>query len=340
MESRAVSTAHVTLRRNGVRTIAVLNEESEFILENGWAPATTRQYAAAVNKYLAFLREKSFAEKAMPCSSQQLYEFILWCSKTNNKPVLSNTTTRYLTGLRMWHALHDKPFPVVNLNRIRLLLKGCRKLELHKTTKKRIGLTLRNVVDLVDELATNSLTDLVTKGVILTGFWGLARLGELTLHRDHPGVFVRRKDLSFSMDGKSATIRLRMAKTAKPGETQLIRLRTQPNRLDPINVLHEILQRVPGDKDSPLFPGKDCRVPISRSHITNFLRANGPSEGETWSGHSLRIGGASFQRNLGRSVQSLKSLGRWKSSAYKSYMKVYPEAQLAEVRLLARRLHF
>lgn len=71
--------------------------------------------------------------------------------------------------------------------------------------------------------------DLVTKAILLVGFWGLALLGELTLHPDHPGVFIRRKDVVFAKDGKSACIKVRMAKTANHAECQLIRLRAQPN---------------------------------------------------------------------------------------------------------------
>lgn len=332
--------AQQTLMKRNLEEYADLDSPSLFILKNGWAAATTRQYAAAVNKYFSFLDQDGKREEGMPATKTCIYGFVLWCSTTERRPVLSKTTARYLTGLRMWHALHDKPFPSVNLHRIRLLLKGCKMKEIQKDRTKRVGLTLQDLLDLSDRLTTSSTIDLVTKAVLLTGFWGLARLGELTRHVDHPEVFIRRKDLTFSTDGKRATIRIRLAKTASPGEVQLIQLRAQPNRLDPINVLFELLRRVPMAPDDPLFPGRMLNEPIRKGVISRFLKANGPCDSGMWTGHSLRIGGTSLRANLGQRVKSLKSLGRWKSSAYKLYIKRYSPTVLENTLSLAAHIHF
>lgn len=196
------------------------------------------------------------------------------------------------------------------------------------------------MANLSDRLTSSNTLDLVTKAVILVGFWGLARLGELTWHRDHPLVFIRRMDLTLSRDGRHAHICLRLSKTAKPGETQLLRLTSQPNRLDPINVLQELMKVIPGDEDDPLFPGRIRTIPISRSYVSNFLKSNGPQGDRQWSGHSLRIGGASFQADAGRNVTSLKRLGRWRSSVYKRYVFKYSPKLSHDTRVLSSTLHF
>lgn len=187
---------------------------------------------------------------------------------------------------------------------------------------------------------TGNQADIVTKAIILVGFWGLARMGELTRHPDHPLVFVRRKDVTFSNNGLFARIRLRMAKTAAHGEVQFLRLRAQPNRLDPINSLHEVLHTVPGRPLDPLFPGESHQVPMTRRRVVKFLKANGPQDGGQWGGHSLRIGGAFFQYNAGRPVPSLMRLGRWKSSAYKTYIHKYSPALRRRTAFLSSTLHF
>lgn len=312
----------------------------ECILRHGWAAATTRQYAAAVNKFLKFTAALEDDRPLIPTSAQRIYHFILWCSASGTGNVSSTTIKRYLTGLRMWHTLHDFRFPVIDSHRIRLLLKACEKTEVKRKVSTRVGLLLRDVVDLTDRLLTGNSIDLVTRAIILVGFWGLARLGELTLHQDHPLVFLRRKDVKFSTDGKSVELSLRQAKTASRGESQLLRLRAQPNRLDPVNVIHEVLKELPGPPESPLFPGRIRSTPIDRRHIINFLRANGPQDGAKWSGHSLRIGGASFQHHAGRPLPSLKRLGRWKSSAYKTYVHKYSRAVKRERVALCAALHF
>lgn len=334
-----LSSAQRTLIKTGTTNREPLDGASLFILQNGWAAATTRQYAAAVNKFLHFLHSTSSSEASQPFNAKAIYHFILWCS-TTSKHVLSRTIKRYLTGLRMWHCLHGNTFPLVDPHRVRLLLKSCSKTEVPRLSKTRIGLTLRDVLTLSDRLTSSNNLDLITKAILLVGFWGLARLGELTARPDNQATFVRRKDVTFTPDGQKALIRLRNAKTAQPGEDQWLRLTTQPNRIDPINVLHEVLLRVPGGPNDPLLPGRRLDLPISKSYVSNFLKSNGPQDGRQWSGHSLRIGGASFQFNAGRGVPSLKRLGRWKLSAYKTYVRKYSPSLSKETFLLSKALHF
>lgn len=332
--------AHSTLLRTSLSNVPSHDVTTSFILKNGWAPATTRQYAAAVNKYIAFLETLDDNVDMLPASSKNLYHFILWCATSSQTQVASSTIKRYLTGLRMWHTLHAFQFPLVDVHRIRLLLKSVSKQEIQRPLPTRVGLTLRDMVDLTNHLTSDNERDLVTKAILLVGFWGLARLGELTLHPDHPSVFLRRKDLRFSRDGRTAYLRLRLAKTAGPGESQFLRLRSQPNRLDPVNILHEVLNTLPGGRSDPLFPGSNRHVPIRREHIIRFLRHNGPQDDSKWGGHSLRIGGASFQVYAGRSITSLKRLGRWKSTAYKGYIHKYPPGLAYSTKRLASHLHF
>lgn len=335
-----LSAAQLTLLRNGTLSSITLDSPSMFILEHGWAPATTRQYAAAVNKFLLFLSTTDHANTVQPYTSKLIYQFILWCSASSTRRVTTSTIKRYLSGLRMWHSLHDQRFPLVDSHRIRLLLKSCTRTQDTSPGKTRVGLTLRDVLTITDLLISPNKLDLVTRSIILVGFWGLARLGELTENKDHPEVFIRRKDLTFYGGGTRARIALRMAKTAGPGEIQFLRLVSQPNRLDPINALHDLLQRIPGKPDDPLFPGASPGKPMHRSIISAFLKANGPTDDHHWSGHSLRIGGASFQKYAGRGIPSLKRLGRWKSDAYKLYVSQYPASLQQSTRSLSSLLHF
>lgn len=249
MKQSELSSAQSTLLLGCNKTT---DDVINFILIYSWAAATTCQYAAAINKYLNFLSTITVVHSPLPATTQQIYHFILWCSRRSACNVTSRTIRCYLTGLRMWHTLHDQPFPNVNPHRTRLLLKACNKSEITRPRRVRSGLTLQDVLDLSDALTPGNNVDLVIKAVILVGFWGLARLGELTLHPDHPTVFLRRKDVSFSADGTVATLRLRTAKTAAHGEFQYIRLQSQPNRLDPVNILHKVLESFPGSKNDPV----------------------------------------------------------------------------------------
>lgn len=298
---------------------------------------TVRHYAAAVNRYFLFAKKTGAAP--FPATTDSIYAFICWCNNTEDvNTVLSNTIKRYLTGFRMWHVLHDTPFPTVNDHRVRLLLKASHKIELDRPST-RVGFTLTDVHRMVKDLNTQQSQHVVLRGVILAGFWGLARLGELTLSTDHPGVFIRRKDVSFNANKTHATLKIRMAKTAAPGVVQYLRLAKQPNVLDPIAAITSILNDLDGDPEDPLFPGEDLTVPIQRSVVIQHIKSVKPPGNASWSGHSLRIGGASLKAHYGSSVKSIQRAGRWKSSSYKLYLRKYDKKTAKETALLARNLN-
>lgn len=233
--------------------VANLSHASLLILHQGWAAATVRHYAAAVNRYFCFAELKGY--RSFPITTTAVYEFICWCNDNKEgHTVLSNTTKRYLTGLKMWHVLHDATFPPINPHRIRLLFKAALSSEV-STSRSRPGATLSDIYRLIKLLDGASRQSLILKGLILVSFWGLARLGEVTRHTDHPLVFIRRQDVIIDSKGTKATIRLRLAKTAAPGESQYINLTRQPNCLDPISALQCILRDIPGNGADPLFPG-------------------------------------------------------------------------------------
>lgn len=216
-----------------------LDKNSLFILKHGWAASTVRHYAAAVNQYFKFVEDTDSV--CFPASADNIYNFVLWCREnTSTSNVLSTTTKWYLTGLRMWHVLHNVAFPPLNTHRLRLLFKAAKVTEI-APRHIRVGLTLMDLHRLVSKIDTSTAVGLVQVGVLLVGFWGLARLGELTLNDDHPDIFIRRKDVVFKSKKSNAKIMIRMAKTAAPGEVQFLRLSRQPNALDPYTALHRIL---------------------------------------------------------------------------------------------------
>lgn len=328
--------ASLVLQQTSPGVNGSLNKSSLFILKHGWAPATIRHYAAAVNRYFKFMQETSLY--TFPTSKEAIYNFVYWCRENHHDDtVLSTTTKKYLTGLKMWHVLHDADFPVVNPDRIRLLLKASRSTEVERTPT-RSGLTLMDLNQLVEHLPRQPALSLVLKGILLVGFWGLARLGELTFHKDHPLVFIRRRDVSFDPSFRHATIRLRMAKTASHGEIQLIRLTKQPNHLDPVGAIRAILDILSGRPDDPLFPGLNLNVPMKREVVISLLDKFKPRHGPSWSGHSLRIGGASLRAHCGSSVKSLQRAGRWRFSCYKLYIHCYNTKTARETSSLAAKI--
>lgn len=327
--------ANDVLRQTAPGIIKPLSKASSFILDHGWAATTIRHYAAAVNQYFSFMKKTQ--PYPFPSPSEAVYNFICWCrDNKNGSTVLSDTARRYLTGLRMWHVLHDVDFPPVNDHRILLLLKAAHATESRPVTTRK-GFTLIEIHRLVKDLDHTTISSVVMQGVILVGFWGLARLAELTLSSDHPDFFIRRKDVHFNAGKTHVKLRIRLAKTAAPGKDQFLRLSRQPNTLDPLSAILDILNLIPGSGNDALFPSMSVSGPIHRATvIAHFNYRLTPVRGTTFSGHSLRIGGASLRAHCGNSIASLEKAGRWKSSCHKRYIHRYDKKTSNDTKLLAK----
>ena len=82
----------------------------------------------------------------------------------------------------------------------------------------------------------------------------------------------------------------------------------------------------------PLFIQKDGS-PLTRQilvrHLHTALRRAGMNH-ELYNGHSFRIGAATTAAEQGLEDSLIQTLGRWKSEAYRAYIKI-PRHQLAAV---------
>ncbi len=160
------------------------------------------------------------------------------------------------------------------------------------------------------------------------------RFGEATVHARadfRPAQHLTRDDVLFSHDLDNrpfARLRLRSAKTAKPGEVQDVFL-TPQGSLCALDALKNLGRVVPASPSDPLFSWRDGHGdirPMTRSAalecITRILSAGG--FGTTF-GHSFRIGGAAFYLGQGVSPEIVRIGGRWKSLAYEAYIRAFEQ---------------
>ena len=80
-------------------------------------------------------------------------------------------------------------------------------------------------------------------------------------------------------------------------------------------------------------------APLSRVHVTSVIRqllqGIGVSQSH-YSSHSFRIGAATNAAAAGLPVSLTKTLGRWKSNAYQTYVQFPPSSLHAVPSILAR----
>ncbi|KAI9616963.1 hypothetical protein H4Q26_010600 [Puccinia striiformis f. sp. tritici PST-130] len=105
------------------------------------------------------------------------------------------------------------------------------------------------------------------------------------------------------------TINVHEAKTAKPGEIQIIKLRPINSPLCPVKAIERRRQATSTDTDSLFgYNGPKGRVNLTKRRVNQILAA-------AWN-------------DLGVDADEIKSLGRWTTDCYKRYIKPISRKQV------------
>jgi hypothetical protein len=168
----------------------------------------------------------------------------------------------------------------------------------------------------------------------LVGLYGIMRAGELTISSDNvfnPHTHVTRKHAKVYPD--HATIFLPASKTDRLGHGTKV---TIPHIAEVDHCPHCMLRfwlqlTNTEEPDAHLFSIKG--TPYAKTEfikeMQQTLRSAGVPNVEAYTGHSLRLGGATFAKAAGLNDDQIQVLGRWSSVCYQRYI-VYSTDQLRE----------
>jgi hypothetical protein len=155
-----------------------LVHERAVALGNVIDKSTLYNYSSALNSYLNFVRLHDFPVEPTP---ETLSFYTVYMSHHIN-PRSVNT---YLSGISQQLETH---FPGVKEARnsllVRRTLQGCMRMKGRATTRKR-ALTVTDLRIVINHYLSSTLhDDLLFVAMLLTGFFGLLRLGEMTFPND------------------------------------------------------------------------------------------------------------------------------------------------------------
>lgn len=288
-------------------------------------------------------------EERLPTTFPILHSFALWAASSSDsldgafasnpfEPVAKRTVDGYLSGIRAWHLAHGFPPPlsVEQQTIVRFSLRGLARREGNSRRRApRPPITLEQLEGLGKKLNLQDGFDAAVWAVALSAFFGLARLGELTVSSRKaysPFLHTSATDLRFGEDDKGnpfALIHLPTTKTAPLGSGgQNLVLALQPTSVNPLAALqHTTIVNRLSQADQHLFAWRDKQGvarPLTRSA---FLKRLGSAWQAEWGGkvfgHSFRIGGASFFLAKGCETKDVQLLGRWKSDAFHVYVRAF-----------------
>ena len=246
-----------------------------------------------------------------------------------DKGISPKTISTYLSAISYVHKLQNVTDPTKGFL-VQKLIAGAQRLS--PSFDVRLPITEPLLIKLEQALActVRSYYDKkLFRAVIVLAFYAFARVGELTIrNKEERDTILQFSDLSFGSKLRYevvAQITFRRFKHNITGREHTITLMSSSNRLSPVRVLQEYLS-LRGHAAGPLFMTSRGQ-PVTRGRFDKVLRSAlnfCNLDTARYKGHSFRIGAASLASERGFSDSQIRSMGRWKSEAFKRYIRAPP----------------
>ncbi|KIJ32984.1 hypothetical protein M422DRAFT_134180, partial [Sphaerobolus stellatus SS14] len=283
-------------------------------------PSTTAAYESHLQSYLAFCANHGFPIEP---TSDTLSLYVVYMSH-HLKPTTVGT---YLSGI--CH-LMEPYYPNIRAARASPMvvrsLAGMKKLRGPQPTNRKRALTREDLSTFISNLPNNpSLDDRLFIAMLLTGFFGLLRLGELTFpdntRKRSFKKLTLRHTVSLEASRFSFTLPFHKADHFYAGNTVMIE--ALPNSpLDPLTHLRAYLML--RDSAFPLLPTLWLTAQGSPPTYSWFVSRLQRTLGDSVAGHSLRSGGATALALAGVTDNAIQAMGRWSSDTWRIYIRKHP----------------
>ena len=253
----------------------------------------------------------------------------------------------YLAAIRHYHLEHGYCDPLLDSHLLAYLCKGIRR---HQGDQRRVRLPLTPALLADIRQALNQSGSVHTRdkpalwAAITLGFYGFLRGGEFTTCHSHtysPTHHLLRRDIKIASDHTHYTVVIKSSKTDPYRCTTKITVAATNTNTCPVQAMRSFLRRTCHSYSQPLFTlssGRYLTLAQLTATIRSLLQAAGltPHQAAQYSSHSLRIGAATAAAAAGLPSWLIQTAGRWKSEAYRSYIRSPRKALLTVAPALSK----
>jgi len=233
----------------------------------------------------------------------------------------ANTIANYLSALGDYCRMNGYDYNTSRMApRIKSMLRGVANMFPHITVRKS-PITVTHLHQIRNQLDATNIEHATFWAMSLCAFFGLMRLGELTLHTDIRRTLKKAHLQNITAQG--ITIYLQTSKTDSQWNGNHIFIPKLPSVLCPVTAITNMLT-MRYDDIQTLFIMNNTQT-FTRERFITLLRLFIPNA--NISGHSFRAGGATWAAQLGMNELEICRLGRWSSEAFRSYLRCHPMLQ-------------
>ena len=263
----------------------------------------------------------------LPVNEEVLCRFVAFLSSV---PVSYSSIRSYLSAVPHLQIANGLPDPAVtSFARLDYVLKGARRQGRHTPRSRRMPITpqvLRQIFQVWSQDSPPTFNRTMLWAAFCLGFFGFMKAGEFTCPSKEaftPNMLaVSDVQVDAHLQPTRLAVHLRESKTDQFGIGATLHLGTTGDQLCPVVAMMAYLAIRPSSP-GPLFVFENGST-LSRQRLVQALRQVLQSAGidsTHFSGHSFRIGAATAAANAGIPDSLIQTLGRWKSSAFNSYIQ-------------------
>lgn len=284
------------------------------------APATRTSYDGKVGEFLSFCKAQRL-QVSWPLPVDHILQFMLFLHDEGLNP---RSIAVYLAALAFVAGFKGVPDSTQNFH-VRRMLEGMRRARPPSPDKRR-PITTTILHGLIQRFKTCCSSDfelVLFRATVLIIFFGAFRVSEVLVksRTADPAWVLWWSDLTITQSG--CTLRLRKAKNDQRARGAMVKLRALPRHpLCPVRALINLRQRVVHHV-GPIFQhadGEPLTIYQFRAIFSWAILSMGLST-RLYSIHSLRIGAATLASELGLSDEAIRRIGRWRSGAFKYYIR-------------------
>ena len=310
-----------------------------FYLLRGLAQSTRRTYETPRRSFIRFCTlsgRRHPSGSCLPATGRWLIEWIT----TLAGRIKVKTMKQYLSGLRSYHVDLGLPVAAFQDERLERVIRGIKRDHAEPDRRERSPLMSDSLLRILRELRQPSHTNHTLKATFTLAFAGFLRVGEFTyqpadleLGPNFRNWFLTKSGIKISRDRSHMSVYLPASKTDPFRHGVEIIIAATGDEACPVSAMHHFL-RVDTSRQplAPLFVADPTRsTPFTREYVVNKLRALAIAAGlgaGAWNGHSFRRGAATWAAEVGIPEQQIQALGRWTSSAYRSYIETSREDRI------------
>ena len=287
------------------------------LLQTAIAPSTQNAYRRTWERFNDFAATVQLSV-SLPLQASTVALFIADLVQKGFKPA---TVASHVSALSYFHKMNSLPDPTAAFF-IQKMISSYQKR--HPSLDARLPIDkhiLKNLVTALGHTCPSVRERMMFQAMYMLAFHAFLRIGEITVHsatQQNPNLLGRHQ-LALKQSAMSVTFH--QFKHSN-GQRFTLDIQEGPSGECPIQAMRNYLH-FRGNTPGPLFL-KAPQVPVTRSAFNTQLRltlAFGRYPVAEFTSHSFRIGAATTAAAQGMSDAQIRQLGRWKSYAFKKYIR-------------------